>query len=231
MNFTLFKNQLYAKKGDPAFVARGRITRRIMKEQIIEKIAYACTLTDADIGAVLASLEKAIVEYLVMGCSIELGFLSIAFSIKGGFDNDDDNFQKGRNWVALNATVSSALVNAVNQRAKPEKVVFLGNGPRPLKIIKVTGDTESVEFQAGNLVRITGAKLTFDREDDKCGVFLLSENAPVRVSEYSKIGSTAIDLKMPDGLTVGDNELEIRTRKADGSILKGTLEAPILIAA
>lgn len=231
MNFTLFKNQLYAKSSDPLFIARSRITKRVKKEQVIEKIAYGCTLTVADVGAVLASLEKAIVEDLAMGCSLDLGFLSLAYSIKGGFESEDDYFQKGRNSIGINATVSSALVNAVNQRAKPEKVVFLGNAPKPLKILKVSGNTAASEFQSGNLVRITGTKLSFDQADVESGVFLLSGNTPVRVSEYSKVGGKSIDLKMPDGLTTGDNEVEIRTRKPDGTIIKGAMEAPIVIAA
>lgn len=231
MKYILFKNQLYAKDGDPLFVARSRITKRLRKEQVIEKIAYGCTLTEADIGAVLTSLEKTLVEYVALGFSIELGFLSLAYSIKGGFESEEDIFHKDRNWIAINAAIGKSFLKAVNQKAEPEKVISYGSAPKPLKIFKVSGDIESPEFLSGNLIRITGAQLSFDQKDEESGVFLLSENGPVRVSEYSKIGGKSIDLKMPDGLTAGDNHVEVRTRKADGSIIKGVMEAPILIAA
>ena len=232
MHYTLVKNQLFSKDGDPHFIARSRVTKRLDKGQVIQKIAYGCTLTDADVNAVLTSLEKVLVEYIALGCSIDLGFLSLGYSIKGGFDNEEDSFRKDRNWINVNAIVANTFSKAVNAAAKPEKASSEGKSPRPITLTKVSGDIASLDYKTGNLVRLTGSKLHFDQTDIETGVFLKSETGnEVRVSEYAKTGDTLIFLKMPDQLTVGKNKLEVRSKTKDGTILTGILETPVMIAA
>ncbi|MDH4262851.1 MAG: DUF4469 domain-containing protein [Spirochaetia bacterium] len=232
MNYTLIKNQLYSKESDPRFIARSRVTKRLVKDQMIQKIAYGCTLTDADVNAVLTSLEKVLVEYIALGCSIDLGFLSLGYSVKGGFDSEEDSFRKDRNWINVNASVANSFSKAVNDVAKPEKVSSLGKSPRPITFTKVSGDVSSQEYKSGNLARLSGSKLQFDQADVETGVFLKPETGnEVRISEYAKTGDTMILLKLPDQLTAGKNKLEVRSRLKDGTILSGVLETPVMIAA
>jgi hypothetical protein len=232
MLFTLAKNQLYAKEGDARYAARARVTKRVAKEEVIEKIAYSCTLTDVDIGAALTALEKALVEYIALGCSVDLGFLGFCYSIRGGFDSESEGFHKDRNWVKVSTNVSRSFADAVNRAAKPEKIKAESKVPNPSDITKALGDMKSTDYKAGNMARLSGAKLLFDPVDAETGVFLQpASGSGVRVSEYGKTCDTSIVFKIPDGLTPGITDVEVRTRSTEGKIMTGNLVDPVLIAA
>jgi hypothetical protein len=232
MNFSLSKNPLYAKEGDPPYIAHTRASGVMTKEQVIQRLAHGSTLTEADINAVLSGLEKVLVDYIVMGLRIELGFITLSHSIKGGFDSPEDFFRKERNWININANVNNSFANAVNQTAKPTRVMPESKAPRPLIITKVLGNMAAPEFQAGNLVKISGLKLGFDNTDTESGVFLKPQTGNIiRVSEYAKAGDTSILCKLPDNVEPGKNKLEIRSRGTDGELNIGVLGDPVMIAA
>jgi hypothetical protein len=232
MDYTLTKNQMYKKASDPAYVARTRVSSRMEKDQVIQSLSHATTLTEADINAVLSGLENMLVQFIVLGHSIDLGFLGLGFSIRGGFDSEEDSFHKDRNWVSVNATLANSFVNAVNQAVKPVKVIAENKMPAPIKLTKVSGDMALPEIKSGNLVQITGARLSFEKSDAETGVYLQPDfGDPVRVTEYGKTGDTLILLKMPEGLTVGNNSVEVRGRSKDGKITRGFLKDPVVIAA
>jgi hypothetical protein len=202
------------------------------KNQVIKSLSHATTLTEADINAVLSGLENMLVQFIVLGHSIDLGFLSLGFSIKGGFDSLNDSPRKDRNWVNINATVANSFADAVNQEVKLVRVFAEGQAPKPLTITKVLGDMTTSEYVPNNVVSIGGTKLTFDKADTECGVYLQPEfGSPVRVSEYIKASDSSIFFRLPDGLTPGNSVIEVRRRKTDGKIIKGTLEEPVVIAA
>ncbi|MDH4262787.1 MAG: DUF4469 domain-containing protein [Spirochaetia bacterium] len=232
MDYTLVKNQLYKKEGDPLYIARARVNGRVTKQQVITRLAHASSLTEGDINSVLSGLEKILIDYVVLGHSIDLGFLSIGYSIKGGFDSEDDSFRKDRNWVSINSSITSSFGVAVNQEVKPTKVIADSKSPMPIKLIKLSGDLKLPELQSGNLVQITGAKLAFNKTDTETGVYLQPDSGnPVRVDEYGKTGDTLILLKMPNDLTAGNNSVEVRVRSSDGKIVRGFLKDPVVIAA
>ena len=107
MKFSLIKNKLYKKEGDPKYVACTRVSKRLAKEQIYSQLCYASTLTEADVAAVITGLETILIQNLQLGCSVELGFLSIACSVKGGFDSPEDMqtgvFLKGKDDEIIRA--------------------------------------------------------------------------------------------------------------------------------
>jgi hypothetical protein len=225
------KNKLYKKKGDPKYVACTRVNSRLTKEHVIERLSYSSTLTDADIHAVLAGFEKELVELIALGHSIDLGFLSLGFSVKGRFDSPNEGFRKGRNWVSVNAKVKKSFTNAVNKAAKPKKVISYDATPRPLTFKKIFGNKAIPEPQPGNLARIFGSNLAFDVEDTDLGVYLQMESKDaVRVTEYAKSGKNAILLKLPDHIEPGIYKVEVRVRTRYGKIMKGYLQNSINVA-
>lgn len=232
MLFTLTRNQLYAKEGDVKFVARSRITKKILKDEVIAKIAYSCTLTDVDIGAVLTALEKSLVEYVALGCSVDLGFLRLRYSIQGGFDSENENFHKDRNWVVPQASLSSAFAEAVNRSAKPVKTRSESKAPEPISITKIFGEKSSPDYKPGNHGRLAGTKLLFDETDTETGVFLKPVSGdPVRVDQYGKICDTSVVIAIPVGLPSGNLDIEVRTRSMDGKIMVGHLDKTVVLAA
>jgi hypothetical protein len=231
MLFTLTKNPLYAKQGDVKYVARARITKKISKAEVIEQIAYSCTLTDVDISAVLTALEKVLVSFVAMGCSIDLGFLRVRYSIRGGFDTETESFHKDRNKVVPQALLSTLFSEAVNKTAKPEKAKADTKAPEPTSITKIFGDKKTTEYKPGNHGRIVGTKLLFDEEDLETGVYLHSASGePVRVNEYGKICDTSVVIAIPEDFPAGKTDIEVRTRSADGKLMRGNLEDSIMIA-
>ena len=232
MNFSLKKNPLYAKEGDPLYVAQCRSGGRMTKDQVIQRLAHGSTLTEADVNAVLSGLEKVLVEYVARGLRIDLGFLSLTTSIKGGFDSDEDSFRKERNRIKINSNVTHAFATAVNLAAKPVRVPATRRAPNPMKIVKMLGNMNVREFQAGNLVRITGSKLTFDNTDTEVGVFLKPQSGPeIRIKEYAKTSAVSILCVLPEKVKPGKHKLEVRSRSNDGEINAGILEDTLIFAA
>lgn len=232
MKFSTMKNRLFKKEGDPLFIARSRVSSRITMEQVVESLAHESSLTKGDITSVLVGLEKVVAEFIIIGHSVDLGFISLSYSIKGGFNSGEEGFQKDRNWISITSNVASSFKKLVNQKAKPVKVNSENKGPQPNTLTKVSGNKSKPEIQPGNLLRIAGSKLAFDETDLETGVFLKPQTGTaVRISEYAKTGNSVILCKLPEKAKPGINKLEVRTRTGDGEIIAGTMEGTVMIAA
>ena len=232
MEFILVKNQLIGASKSGKYVAKAKVTQRLDKSHLIEKISYGCTLTQTDILAVLASLESVVVEYLVLGCSIDLGFVYLFFSIQGTFDTLDERFRKEKHRICINAKLSSALSEAVREKSNPIRKDQVSKNPRPRELSKVSGKLEKKAIEPGNMLRLYGSRLYFDMEDKEAGVFFTSDKGKsFRAKEYGQVKDTCIILKIPDEIKSGIHIVEVRSRSKSGKINTGVLEEPVDIAA
>ena len=231
MKFSLIKNNLHKSKDDQDYVACTRVYRRLSVEHLIKRLSYSSTFTDADIHGVLKGMEKELVEIISLGYSIDLGFFSLGFNVKGRFNSADEGFRKDRHWINVTARVKKSFIQAVNNAAKPQKIHCRIANPCPLLFQKISGNKIISEFQPGNLVRIFGKNLAFDVDDTDIGVFLHTENEKyIRINEYAKSGINTILLKIPDQIQPGIYNVEIRVRTRYGKIIKGSLQDSITIS-
>ncbi|MDH4199613.1 MAG: DUF4469 domain-containing protein [Spirochaetia bacterium] len=176
-------------------------------------------------------MEKELVELIALGNSIDLGFLSLGFNVKGRFDSPDEGFRKDRNWINVTARVKKSFTLAVNEAAKPQKVNSYGATPRLSIFQKISGNKITSEFQPGNLARILGTNLAFDVDDTELGVYLQQDKEDAfRITEYAKSGKKTILLKIPDDIKPGIYDVEIRVRTRYGKIIKGYFSKSVKVA-
>ena len=114
------------KEAAPKFYARAQASGDVNIREMSERIQQSCTVTKADVQAVLVALEDVIIDALKGGEIVRLGDLGtfqIGLSSKGAVTEDDYttalitkariNFRPG---VALAGTLSSLTYSKVAKR-------------------------------------------------------------------------------------------------------------------
>jgi hypothetical protein len=107
----------------------------------------------------------------------------------------------------------------------------------PLKIPELfsaenTDQTNSFnKGSAGDVLHISGNRLSFPKTDPELGVFFVGVTKPgeTRVVSYSRIGTNFVDCKVP-ALEPGTYTLEVRTRPTDTDVRVGAMKAAFMIA-
>jgi hypothetical protein len=85
---------------------------------------------------------------------------------------------------------------------------------------------------SGQILHILGSRLSFDKDDQEQGVFLVDASTPAvatRIDVYSRMGTNIVDGKIPV-LAPGNYTLEVRTRPTAKDIRVGAYDGVIAIA-
>jgi len=121
MKYTTIQSHVNSSKGRSDYAARSRVTSRLRQNQIIEKIAYGCTLTKTTILALLTRLQNVLMEYMDMGCSMNSGFVSFFYSIRVAFTAPDKSYKPNQNFNRIHARVDKMRPEAVIACRKKSK--------------------------------------------------------------------------------------------------------------
>ena len=121
------------KEAAPKFYARAQASGDVNIREMSERIQQSCTVTKADVQAVLVALEDVIIDALKGGEIVrlgDLGTLQIGISSKGALTEDDYseslitkariNFRPGSALVGILSNLSFAKVKVRSSKADKE---------------------------------------------------------------------------------------------------------------
>ena len=106
----------------------------------------------------------------------------------------------------------------------------------PLRKLPLISSVVNVEVagvrnkgRAGQMVKIKGARLSFEPGDTESGVFLVApDTTEYRMSVYSRAGTTHIDFKVAE-VPAGTYTLEVRTRPTERDVWVGASDDPFTV--
>jgi len=230
LKYTLLQNKLSKTGNAPACIARTIHTGHLSIEDFYEEVAFGSTITVTDVRAVYEASNRVLQNYLARGYKVHTDFGTAFANVKGGFDDLSDQFRKNRNYLQACFVLSSSMQRSINELAAVEKVVIDEKRPLCYGITNMSRDI-SDSFLAGDLSKLTGTRLSFDRNDQAQGVFLLSivDGSILRVHEYGDVTNSSITFKIPSNLVAGSYELSVRALMGS-AIREGLLEAELVVA-
>ena len=213
------RNPLVTDKDKEAFCFRSKCSQTLTEKQLAKEMAaYNSSFTEADNVGILNVLNTVVVKHLSKGYSVELPFGSIRPNATGTCSSIQDSFSLGHGNNQIN------IIFSLSDEAKKEVVSKLeyeqlppdttGN-PKIYRLISLTQnakETESLDLQKGQTLRIRGRNLSFDFDDSEQGVFLENETGRIRIENYSRAGTNVIDFPIPSELETGEYSVSIITK-------------------
>ena len=226
LHVTLVKDAL---KGEGALRPRVVQTNNIDMKLLMHYMANGTALEPADMRAAISRLSEALVFYLQQGGKVTTPFGTFHLSARGTYIDGETPRVETRN-LGVNFRPASELLHSLRHSTK---IVMEGRMGRQLPLITSVTNAE-VDGQinagrAGQMVKIQGDRLSFDRKDDETGVFLVAEDGTDhRMEVYTRAGSSQVDFKIAK-VPVGAYTLEVRTRPTDKDVWVGLSPEPFAV--
>lgn len=223
LRYGLVENKLTADPDDYMAVVQDNET--FTEEQIVERmISRGSTVTKAEALGVIEEFGLALEDIIKGGNYVKTNLFSIFPSIAGIFNSSGDGFDSHRHGIRLNISAGSRL-NRVVQDIKVEKVKVSIPAPVIEKFTNLKTKTVNESFSPGQIAMLTGLLMKFDESDPEQGIFFISnEGAETRVTNVSKNKPSELLFFVPETLTAGTYEIEVRAKLQNRkNISKGKL--------
>lgn len=195
------------------------------------------TLSKPDIVACITLLAETVSDLVSDGKFVKTPLGDFYLSAIGTIDDPGDSFspskERSGHGVRLRfrpdrsaeAKIAKALhVKRDDSRSLPAPYILA------LEPVVTKPDRR---FEPGDIVRLSGYRLAFDRGDQAQGVFLANEatRAVYRCSVYAHVAPSLLILQLPPEIEPGDYALTVRTATATGSRREGRLGGSLAIGA
>ncbi|NJK95838.1 MAG: DUF4469 domain-containing protein [Bacteroidales bacterium] len=210
VRFGLIENHLTADPGDYMAVVTDNDT--FTEDGIIDRmISRGSTVTKAEALSVLEEYGLALEDILKGGNNVNTKLFSIYPSIAGVFNGQSDGFDKSRHAVRLNITSGSRL-NKIIGSIQVQRVELTSPAPVLQKFTNLRTKTINESFTPGQIASIAGLMLKFDEADPLQGIFFIAaDSTETRVSNVSKNKPSELLFFVPDSLTTGTYQVEVRS--------------------
>lgn len=209
-----------------------RVVQRetILCEEVLAYMSKGAVVSQSDMAAVLTQFSEALVHFLVKGNRVQtpLG----AFSVHLRRDSVDVNQRAvTSDRLVIRVRPATAIADELKRNLQ---VAVVDTPPTQIPLIYSLTNVDNGESvdkgQPGEILHLTGSRLSFDQSDLKQGVvFVDGTGKETRALVYSRVGSNFIDCKIPN-VTAGEYTLEVRTGRTN--ILKsGAYKSPVTVVA
>ena len=190
-------------------------------EQIVERaIGKGSTVTKAEALSTIEEYEYAIVEAIKEGNNVITELFKIYPSISGVFINEEDGFDPARHSVKLNLNAGDRLTNIVPD-IELKKVKITSPQPVIQRFTDLKNNVVNESFSPGQIISIKGSYLKFDEEDAQQGIFFIAaDNSETKVTNVVKNKPSELMFFVPDSLTTGTFQVEVRAILHKGKTLK-----------
>ncbi|MCY1636156.1 DNA-binding domain-containing protein [Marinifilum sp. D737] len=180
-------------------------------KKIMERmIGKGSTVTKAEGLSVIEEFEYAVVEEVKNGNIVSTDLFRISPSISGVFKDENDSFDPSRHTIKLNISAGPRLQEIIS-KIELKKVALSTAEPVIEKFVDLKGKAVNESFTPGQMASIQGSLLKFDEEDTNQGVFFIAANGTeTRVTDFVKNKPSELMFFVPDGLTSGSFQLEVR---------------------
>ena len=213
------KNPLVSEKDKDAFCFRSKCSQTLTEKELArEMAAYNSSFTEADNIGILNVLNTVVVKHLSKGYSIELPFGTIKPNVTGTCSNIQDSFSlgHGNHQVSVVFYIADDAKKEIDAKFEYEQLPPDSTGePKIYRLISLTQnakETESLDLQKGQTLRIRGRNLSFDFGDPGQGVFLENETGRIRIERFSRTGTNVIDFPISSELEAGEYSVSIITK-------------------
>ena len=213
------KNPLVTDKDKDAFCFRSKCSQTLTEKQLAKEMAaYNSSFTEADNIGILNVLNTVVIKHLSKGYSVELPFGSIRPNATGTCSSIQDSFSlgHGNNQINIIFSLSDEAKKEVVSKLEYEQLPPDTTGdPKIYRLISLTQnakESESLDFQKGQTLRIRGRNLSFDYEDENQGVFLENETGLTKIQVFTRAGTNVIDLPIPSELAAGEYTVSVVTK-------------------
>lgn len=226
IKYFLRKSKLNTSASSP-FVAQTLQYAKVSLRKMIQEISRGTTVMAADTKAVLENMQEMILSNLAEGRTVDLGFLRIRPVVKGVFQHPDETFQKDKHRIEPTVTVSDSFKKELAMLSQAERIDAREIKPILMSLENLTGESNT-SFSSGDLVKLRGSFLNFEKSNPELGVFVQSGDSTIPVGKYAHIGSKSVTFAVPEGLSSG-SEVTISLRGQFNEELRtGILKEKIL---
>jgi len=213
------RNPLVSDKEKDGYCFRSKCSQTLTEHQLAKEMAaYNSSFTEADNVGILSILNTVVVKYLSKGYSINLPFGNLKPNATGTCGNIQDSFTlgQGNHQVNILFSLNDDAKKEIDSNLEYEQLPPDSTGePRVYRLISLTQnakESESLDFQKGQTLRIRGRNLSFDFDDSAQGVFLENENGKTRIENFTRTGTNVIDLPIPAELETGEYSVSVVTK-------------------
>jgi len=228
LKYFLVQNKLSTASG-VKYIPRTLLNGSLAGKSLVEQICWGSTITPSDCLAVMENLDRVVAEQLAQGRSVNLGFVILKPTVKGGFEDPEESFSPEKHQIAVSVTGSQDLQKRVSRAVQPIRIATSKSEPSLSSWANIS-NRGSQTARIGSLMEVLGKRLTFSEMDPNQGIFF-SQGAgnTTRVSEYSIITNRVVGFKTPEGLIPGES-YNVEVRALFGTNLRiGKLDEFILI--
>ena len=213
------KNPLLSEKDKDAFCFRSKCSQTLTEKELAKEMAaYNSSFTEADNIGILNILNTVVVKHLSKGYNIELPFGTIKPNVTGTCSNIQDSFSLGHGNHQVNVAfyLADDAKKEIDSKLEYEQLPPDTTGdPKIYRLISLTQnakESENLDFQKGQTLRIRGRNLSFDYEDENQGVFLENETGLTKIQVFTRAGTNVIDLPIPSELAAGEYTVSVVTK-------------------
>ena len=213
------KNPLLSEKDKDAFCFRSKCSQTLTEKELAKEMAaYNSSFTEADNIGILNILNTVVVKHLSKGYNIELPFGTIKPNVTGTCSNIQDSFSLGHGNHQVNVAfyLADEAKKEVASKLEYEQLPpDTTRDPKIYRLISLTQnakESENLDFQKGQTLRIRGRNLSFDYEDENQGVFLENETGLTKIQVFTRAGTNVIDLPIPSELAAGEYTVSVVTK-------------------
>lgn len=187
------------------------------------------TMTEEEMYAAYSSMEKAMIDIISQGGSVQLSIFNTSFSISGVFENDQEVFTEGKHQLNLKLQPGDGLVTAARQN-RLKRVKAKEYAPEPTKLEDVGSGTANELLTPGNMACLKGTDLKFDPEQADEGVYAVNDQGKaVKVEHIARNMPAELVFLVPAKLGKGTHWLEVRNRSYQ-ELSTGRLKNPLAVA-
>ena len=181
-------------------------------DQIIDRmISRGSTVTKAEALGTIEEFKQAVCDIVKDGNNVNTELFAVYPSVAGVFESENASFKHGKHGINLNLRAGKRLVDATRD-LNVEKVEVDGAKPSLQSLADLKSDTVNEAMTVGQIVSLKGGMLKINTENPEAGVFLLdSEGIETKVSKIKKNKPSELLFFVPDDLTPGTYQVEVRT--------------------
>ncbi|MCG3136223.1 MAG: hypothetical protein HJJLKODD_00049 [Phycisphaerae bacterium] len=230
IRYAVFQNPLQEGQYYPRPVSEN--TRTL--DTLIRNISQKCTLSPADIQAVILAFIQEMIDGLLDGDRITIdGLANFSVRLSQVMTAITDRFDFGQGGqLRVSTTVHPAVTSAIRAQATFEKLNLPARQPLLVNFFDVASQQSGV-YTTGSIGQVTGENLKIgDLGAADQGIFFISTpgGTETAVQVIQNNGDRKLVFEIPNGLA-GNQRLVVRTRYAStGALRSGELTEPLLPA-
>lgn len=205
-------------KDDGTFIAQAVCRRNADLNAVIDRMVdKGTTLTEVDLRAVITLFRDAIINLISEGAAINIdNFISIRSTIGGVFTAYDEKFEPTRHQYKLKMLPSVRFMTDLLKEVSVERIEKSEKVPLIKLLHDMATDTFNKSLTAGNIVRIEGKNLSFNRAEEDEGIYIYNKGGDrfIKVNFRNKSNNKELHfLVPPDVATLGEEVyIMIKTR-------------------